>query len=146
MKVLDHVPPTMHNFVANIFEILQLPSVPDGDFYRGAIDPNIYCSTVSGETWGKQGLYSFAAHFEGSPLADYDKHKIRAYLDISGVDDGVHIEWEVTHFTMSGCGLLKYWPGAEIALRGFTAQVYLLEPDSRTARQNLYEFVDDLVG
>lgn len=146
MKVLDHVPPTMHNFVTNIFEILQLPGVPDGDFYRDIIDPNTYRSTVDCETWGEHGIYSFVAHFEGSPFGRYGEHEIRAHLDISGLGSGVSIEWKVTHSTLAGSGLLKYWPGAETALRGFTAQVYLLEPDSRIARQNLHEFADGLVG
>lgn len=148
MKVLDHVPPTMHNFVANIFETLDLPSATDNGFYRCGLDQNSYCSTIGYKTWDDNGVvYEFTAHFEGSPYEPYEEHKVHAYLDLEGMYSDVRIEWIMAYDDLWGNtkDLPEYWPGVKSALRGFTAQVYFLGANNPVALRNRYEFFRDMM-
>jgi len=94
MKVLDHVPPTMHNFVTEAFKTIYMGH----DCFLGPAEPcpanpQLWRKFFGADGWNRQGAYDFGATFTGRPTDPYRTHKIEAHLLISCLYDDVYIEW-----------------------------------------------------
>ncbi len=146
MKVLDHVPPTMHNFVTEAFKTLYMGH----DCFLGPAEPcpanpQLWRKFFGADGWNRQGAYDFGATFTGHPTGHYSKHKIEAHLLISGLYDDVYIEWAMGHGGLD-CGyeLPYYWPEATRELEKFSFEVYRGSLENPQARLHLREFIDDL--
>ena len=149
MKVLDHVPPTMHNFITEAFKTL--PMGLDGflgSHEPSPVIPHLWRRLFGGDGWNSQGRYSFGGTFEGSAIKPYWTHKIQAYLNISNLhDDDVRIEWEASYMDLAhGWGLINYWPTALRDLERFSFEVYHNSLEHVSSRVYLWEFIEELTS
>jgi hypothetical protein len=146
MKVLDHVPPTMHNFVTEAFKTLPM-GLDDfwGGYEPSSVIPHLWRRRFGGDGWNSQGEYSFGGTFEGSAIKPYWTHEIQAYLNISCLDDDVHIEWKMSYMDLaSGQGVDRYWPGVRRELERFSFDVYHNSLERVSSREYLQEFIEEL--
>lgn len=147
MKVLDHVPPTMHNFVTEAFKTIYMgPDCFLGPAEPNLANPQLWRRFFGADGWNRQGAYDFGATFTGHPTDPYRAHKIEAHLLISGLYDDVYIEWEANleDLVLYGHELGIYWPEATRELEKFSFEVYRGSLENPQARLNLREFIDDL--
>nr|DAX52445.1 MAG TPA: hypothetical protein [Caudoviricetes sp.] len=147
MKVLDHVPPTMHNFVTEAFKTIYMGY----DCFLGPAEPcpanpQLWRKFFGADGWNRQGAYDFGATFTGCPTDPYRTHKIEAHLLISGLYDDVYIEWEANleDLVLYGHELGIYWPEAARELESFTFETYRGSLQKPESEMRLREFIEDL--